>query len=186
MIQFLKKNLDLSDVISVRCISSSYLPDWRPGIDYKNTYSAHRDLGGGVSIDLIHEWDYIQYLFGQPKSIFYTSGKKSSLEVDCEDYALYIAEYMDKVIELHLDYFGRKTMRDIMVFTNHDTVIGNLIEGKVTFLKEEKTIDFSEERNDFQKKELIHFLNLIEHKVYEGNSINEAYRTINYTQGVVI
>ncbi len=185
VIRYLKENLDISKVIAVRCISSSYLPDWRPGIDYRETYSAHKDLGGGVSIDLIHEWDYIQFLFGKPYSIYYSTGKHSSLEVDCEDYALYIAEYEDMTVELHLDYFGRKTLREIMIITDSDTIVGDLVESKVKFLKECKEIDFSEKRNDYQKRELQHFLKLIERQTDDGNSIEEAYYTMQYTQGVV-
>jgi predicted dehydrogenase len=185
VIQYLKQNINFRDVISVRCISSSYLPDWRPGTDYRNTYSAHKDLGGGVSIDLIHEWDYIQYLFGKPESIFYASGKKSNLEVDCEDYAIYVANYADKIIELHLDYFGRKTLREIMIFTNQDTIVGDLVNSKVVYLKSGRIIDFSEERNDYQCKELRTFLNIIEHKCENENSILTAYQTLKYTQGVI-
>ena len=42
VIQYLKENIDFSNVYSVRCISSSYLPEWRPGTDYRNTYSAKK------------------------------------------------------------------------------------------------------------------------------------------------
>lgn len=184
VIQYLKNNINLKEVISARCISSSYLPEWRPGIDYRDTYSAHKDLGGGVSIDLIHEWDYIQYLFGKPDSIVYVAGKKSNLEIDCEDYALYIADYKDKVVELHLDYFGRKTIREVMFVMNNDTVIGDLVHSKITFLKSGKTIDLSEERNDFQKKEIKYFLDLINENKGK-NFAFEAYNTMNYTQGVI-
>lgn len=184
VIQYLKYNVNIDKVISARCISSSYLPDWRPGVDYRNTYSAHKDLGGGVSIDLIHEWDYLQYLFGKPNRILSMIGKKSNLELDCEDYAFYLAEYSDKVIELHLDYFGRKTIREIMLFTDDDTILGDLTNSRVTYLKSGRVIDFSENRNDFQKKELKYFLELLD-KGEHKNFAYEAYHTMNYTQGVV-
>jgi predicted dehydrogenase len=185
VIQYLKNNVKLEEVISVRCISSSYLPDWRPGVDYRDTYSAHKELGGGVSIDLIHEWDYIQYIFGKPEKILCSLGKKSNLEIDCEDYAYYIAEYKDKVVELHLDYFGRKPIREIMLFTKADTIVGDLVNSKVKYLKSGKIVDFSEDRNDFQKKELKYFLSLLIQDNVVRNYVLEAYNTMKYTQGVV-
>lgn len=185
VIEYLKQNISIEDVIGVRCISSSYLPDWRPGIDYRKTYSADKDLGGGVSIDLIHEWDYIKYLFGKPEEVSYMNGKVSNLELNCEDYAVYIAKYPDKFVELHLDYFGRKAMREIMIFTNEDTIIGDLINSKVVYMKEGRIIDFGEKRNDFQKKELSFFLDVIEKKQKNANNIQDAYETLKLTQGEI-
>ena len=52
VIQYAKEHIAKDQIFGVRCISSSYLPEWRPGQDYRDTYSAHRDLGGGVAIDL--------------------------------------------------------------------------------------------------------------------------------------
>ena len=57
VLQYVKEKINLEEVFAVRAISSSYLPEWRPGQDYRQCYSAHRDMGGGVGIDLIHEWD---------------------------------------------------------------------------------------------------------------------------------
>ena len=101
VIQYLKSKVDLKDVISVRAICSSYLPDWRKRLDYTKTYSANKKLGGGVRLDLIHEWDYLRYLFGTPKSVRCLYGKYSNLRIDTEDLAIYIAKYDDKQIELH-------------------------------------------------------------------------------------
>lgn len=184
VIQYLKNYVSDNRVIGARCISSSYLPEWRVGVDYRDTYSAHKELGGGVSVDLIHEWDYLKYLFGDPQKVLYASGKKSSLEIDCEDVALYIAEYEDKFVELHLDYFGRKTVREIMLFTEEETVVGDLVNSRVAFFKSGKVIDFKEERNDFQKNELYHFLDLMENR-NSDNGIGDAYKTILLTQGIV-
>lgn len=178
--EFVKKN----HIFGVRCICSSFLPEWRKGEDYRNSYSANAEMGGGVSIDLIHEWDYIKHLFGLPKRIAYCKGKKSSLEVNCEDTALYIAEYKDMFVEIHLDYFGRKSIREIMVFTEHDTVVGDLLNSQVVFQKAKKVIKFEENRDDFQKKELVHFLDIMQSRKSD-NSIWDAYKTIQLAQGIV-
>ncbi len=183
VIQYIKRNINTEDILSVRSISSSYLPDWRPGTDYRETYSAHKSMGGGVSIDLIHEWDYLTYLLGEPKKINYMSGKISELELDSEDYAVYMADYGDKIVELHLDYFGRKTLREILVFTREETIIGDIAGNKLLFLNSGKHMDFQEERDDYQIRELEHFLNMVEGKTENDSSIAHAVKVLELTQG---
>ena len=185
VIQWIKNNIDPSDVISVRSISSSYLPDWRPGQDYRETYSAHKDMGGGVSIDLIHEWDYLTYLFGWPRMVKSFIGKKSELEIDSDDYAIYIAEYEDKIAELHLDYFGRKTIREIQLFTDSDTIIGDIVNNRLMFLDSGNTIDFNEQRDDYQKRELTHFINMALCKEASEEGFHHAIQVLELTQGRV-
>lgn len=183
VIQYLKENIDFSKVYSMRCISSSYLPDWRPGTDYRNTYSAHKELGGGVSIDLIHEWDYIHYLIGSPKSVKSIISRKSDLEIDSDDIAVYIAEYTDKIVELHLDYFGRQTIRKVELYMKDDTIIADLVNQQIHFLKAGKIIDLSQERNEFQIRELQHFIDIISGKTVCDNDLDEACRILKITRG---
>lgn len=183
VIQYIRKNINLEDIISVRSISSSYLPNWRPGQDYRNTYSAHKNMGGGVSIDLIHEWDYLTYLFGWPKKICQLTGKKSGLEIDSDDFAIYIAEYANKIVELHLDYFGRKTIREIELFTRTDTIIGDIANNQIKFLVNKKIINFHEERNDFQIRELEHFIDMVFGISDIENSYLHGLKVLALTQG---
>ena len=96
-----------------RVICSSYLPDWRPGVDYRTVYSAHKAMGGGVTIDLIHEWDYLVELFGVPEQLYNFKGTYSDLEIDSDDLSVYIARYPTLLAEVHLDYFGRGCRRSI-------------------------------------------------------------------------
>ena len=182
VLQYVKNNVETKDVYSVRCISSSYLPDWRPGTDYRQTYSAQKALGGGVAIDLIHEWDYINYLFGAPEKVFSFRNKKSHLEIDTEDIAVYIGEYQDKMVELHLDYFGRKSIRKMELFSKEETIECNLIASEITYLKRGKTIEFGEERNSFQMEEMRHFFDLVLSGKKE-NAIPEAMRVLKLTRG---
>lgn len=183
VIQYLKNNIDFSQVYSMRCISSSYLPEWRSGVDYRNTYSAHKELGGGVSIDLIHEWDYICYLIGSPLNVKSIIKKKSDLEIDSDDIAVYIAEYDDKIVEVHLDYFGRKTIRQIELFCKNDTIIADLISQKLQYLNANEIIDLSQERNEYQINELKHFIDIITGAVICDNDLQESTRILRITRG---
>lgn len=178
VIQYVKNNFDLNSVYSARAICSSYLPDWRPGLDYRETYSAHLEQGGGVSIDLIHEWDYMMYLFGKPNQVANYRGKFSRLEIDSDDLSVYIAEYKNMLAEVHLDYFSRKTIRELQLFTAEDTIVADIVNSEIRFLKENRAIQFNEDRNSYQIKEIENFFDIIEGKANNENDIHTALATL--------
>jgi predicted dehydrogenase len=66
----------------------SDLRRWRPGVDYRNSYSARAELGGGVVRDCIHELDYLTWLLGPTASITAETANVSDLEIDVEDLGL--------------------------------------------------------------------------------------------------
>lgn len=183
VLQYVKNNIDLEQVYSARAISSSYLPDWRPHQDYRKTYSAHKDMGGGVSIDLIHEWDYLTWLFGMPTECKQMISKASNLEIDSDDLAIYIGRNKKTAFELHLDYFGRQTLRTLDLFTEGDTIHCDLIGGTVSYLKEGKTVKLESERNAFQMKEIEHFFEIINNKIENDSTPEHAYRVLKIAKG---
>ena len=174
IIKYLKENIDWNTVLSMRAMSSSYLPEWRPGTDYTKCYSARKELGGGVAADLIHEWDYISYFIGKPNNVHSILKKISDLDIDVEDVALYIGEYDDKVVEVHLDYFGRETLRDMYIFMKDDTLYCDLIKNTITYMKEGRKVSFDEERDDYQTAELKHFFDIVQGQIENDNSVYEA------------
>ena len=169
-------------VISARAISSSYLPDWRPGTDYRQTYSAHKEQGGGVRIDLIHEWDYLINMFGAPDKVSSISGKYSDLEIDSEDLAVYIAEYKDMLIELHLDYCGKVARRSLELITTDHIYVFDIINGKVIcdgLIKEE----YSEDPNDKYLEEMRHFIKIINGEVKNTSDLSHAICAMKVAEG---
>ncbi len=185
VLQYVKENIDLGKVVSVRAISSSYLPDWRPGQDYRQTYSAQAKLGGGVDIDLIHEWDYLTWIFGQPTECHGVVGRFSNLEIDSNDTALYVAKNDKLTFELHLDYFGRKPLRTLDIFTHEETIQCDIIAGNVTFLKEGRTLRFDCGRNAFQMAELRHFLDIIEGREMNDSNVRHAIQVLKLTKSII-
>ena len=164
-------------ILSVRAVSSSYLPAWRPGTDYRNTYSAHKDQGGGVRIDLIHEWDYLLDMFGRPERIMQISGKYSDLEIDSEDLAVYIAEYKDKIIELHLDYLGKYTQRYCELITSEHDYIFDIFKSRI--LRDGEILqEFKEEPNDKYIREMRCFLDIMTGRTENRNNLVHALYTL--------
>jgi predicted dehydrogenase len=185
VMQYLKAWVSEHRVYSARAICSTYLPDWRPGVDYKKTYSADRKLGGGVSIDLIHEWDYLTYLFGAPQSVLNAKGTYSELGLKSDDLSLYIGSYPDKLVSLHLDYFGRAERREIELYTRDDTIIGDLRKQEIRWLKSGERLALAEERDDYQRREIEAFLDMIEGKAENHNPPAVAYKTLSIALGDV-
>jgi predicted dehydrogenase len=185
VLQYVKANVDCCKAIAVRAMSSSYLPDWRPGQDYRKCYSAHRELGGGVSIDLIHEWDYLTTLFGIPEKIYSIQDKISSLEIDSDDIAIYIAKVGNLTIELHLDYFGRKAQRTLDIFMPEDTIHCDIIDGTIEYLKAGKAIELNAERNAYQMEEIKHFFAIADCEEESDSTAEHAFQILKLTKGYI-
>lgn len=185
VLQYVSNHIDCSKAISIRAISSSYLPDWRPGQDYRQCYSAHRNMGGGVDIDLIHEWDYLTYLFGMPTECQSIRTKISNLEIDSDDLAIYIARNQSMSFELHLDYFGRKSVRTLDILMPDDTIHCDIINGTISYLKGGKNIVLNSERNAFQIAEIRHFFDIFENKLPNDSNVSHAVQVLKLTKGII-
>ncbi|MBL7688605.1 MAG: hypothetical protein JNJ49_11260, partial [Bdellovibrionaceae bacterium] len=110
----------------------SYLPDWRPGRDYRSLYSSSARLGGGVHIDLIHEFDFASYWFGPYQSISGRLAKVSRLEIDSIDDCASLTKHSGGVIgTVHLDYYRPVARREFEVVFPEVVVRGDLLTSKI-------------------------------------------------------
>jgi len=118
LLQRLKDLLQNEKVINVNVKCGQYLPTWRPERDYRESYSAKKEEGGGVLLDLSHEIDYLQWLFGKMKEIKSYQVKISDLEIDSDDVTLLIGK-TDKniMVSLSLDYISKISHRKVLVDT---------------------------------------------------------------------
>jgi len=156
------------------------LPDWRPNVDYRKIYSAIKELGGGVSIDLIHELDYLTYLFGMPDEIIRCIGKYSNLEISSDDLAIYICKYRDKLIEVHLDYFGRIQKREVELYCGDKVIVGDILKNKLII--GDKEFCFEENPNDKYIREMEYFIGCIENGVKTENEIQNAQSVLKLSR----
>jgi len=107
----------------------SYLPNWRPKADYRQSYSAKNSEGGGVLRDLSHELDYVLWLFGSWRRLTAFGGHLSSLEIDSDDvYSLLMETERCPLVSIQLNYLDRVPRREISVTNDHHTVRVDLIK----------------------------------------------------------
>lgn len=185
VIRELKAFVEKNKVFSFRGICSSYLPEWRKTGDYRECYSAQKEMGGGVELDLIHEIDYLKWVFGTPIGVKTVTGKKSDLDITSNDIAQYVFEFKDVIGSLHLDYFGRyfsDSKREIEIFTSEDTLVFDLSNNCVKSLKNDAVKELDIE--DMYKNEMNYFLNIIENeeKVHY-NMPSEAIESLKIALG---
>ena len=120
-------------VLSIEAHCGQWLPDWRPGRDYRQTASASRQAGGGVLRDLSHELDYVCWLAGPWKRVFATGGRVSDLEIDVEDsVSLLIETEGCRQVAVSLNYLDRPAGRHVTLNTASGTIRADLLTGKLT------------------------------------------------------
>ena len=95
--------------------SQSWLPDWRPDRDYRDSYSA-RPGEGGVLRDLVHEIDYATVLFGAPVLLGAGVAVGGPLEMDAEQAATLLwTSGRAFHVTMRLDYVTRPSSRGVVV-----------------------------------------------------------------------
>lgn len=176
LIKWTKQIIDPTEVLEVHAYCGSYLPSWRSQIDYRKNYSAIKALGGGVHLDLIHEIDYIRFLFGLPSKTDRLLRKVSGLEIDSIDSAFYWLHYQNFNVSVCLNYFRKSPKRTLEIVTKEHTLTLDFLkfeatndDGKVLF----STVPDIQETYDQQMK---YFITHLHEPVM--NSIDEAVETL--------
>lgn len=139
-------------LVSVGIHVGSYLPDWRPETDYRKSYSAKSDQGGGVLRDLSHELDYALWLFGPWRRLAASGGHLSHLEIDSDDAFTFIMETERcPLVSIHMNYLDRVPRREILVNTDRHTIRVDLIKNLMAIDGAEESVIV--ERDDTYRAE---------------------------------
>ena len=154
-------------ILWARVEVGQYLPDWRPWQDYRQSYTARRDLGGGVILDASHELDYIIWLLGQPTEVMCMAGKVSDLEVDVEDCATVLLRFASGAhADVHMDFVQRWYARSCKLVGEQGTIIWNYPAHQVRIYKAEtdswETMIYTFDSNKMYVAEVQHFLGCVD------------------------
>lgn len=167
--------------VNVYC--GSYLPEWRPGADYRKCYSAIPELGGGVHIDLIHDIDYVYWIFGKPESYQGICRNVSSLDIRAIDYANYQLIYPGFTASIILNYYRRDYKRTLEVVFEDDTWTVDLKENAICNSKGVVIFKGKNAPLDTYKSQLEYFIDIVVNGGNPENNINVAYDILKICLG---
>lgn len=172
-------------VIAIRAQFGHYLPDWHPQEDYRTSYSARRELGGGIILDAIHEIDYARWLLGEVEKVACLSGKLTGLDIDTEDTAAILLSFADGAIgEIHVDYVQRAYTRTCEVLGDEGTIRWDYVAGEVSVFRSgssewqvlRQPADWTP--NDMYVDEMRHFLRCLSREETPALDVPEAARVL--------
>ena len=164
---------NLGQISYVRAHWGEYLPNWHPWEDYREGYSARKDLGGGVILTLSHPIDYLLWLFGGVSEVSAAAGEANLLDIEVEELISANLRFKNRILgSLHLNYLQRPA-------DHHLEIIGS--EGEVSWDYHTETLTrFSHQENcreefslpeGFSRNEM--FLQEISHfrEIIRGNEV---------------
>ncbi len=113
----------LGKTLTVHAHWGEYLPQWHPWEDYRQSYAARADLGGGVIVTLTHPLDYLRYLLGEVESLWSFNGHISPLEIDVEDVAEIGLRFVNGAVGgVHVNYFQRPPVHRLEIVGTKGTL----------------------------------------------------------------
>ena len=109
-----------------------YLPGWHPWEDWRASYAARRDLGGGVHHTLSHPFDYLRMLFGDATGVAGCLVTDGVLGVDVAEVADVSLRFEGGVsAQVHLDYVSRPTRHHAEIVCDEGTIRWDYMTGQL-------------------------------------------------------
>lgn len=184
---------ELGRILSVRAVVGERLTTMHTYEDYKETYMARKDMGGGVVTNqLVHEMDYLYYLFGKPVSVYAIGGTQGNLGIDVEDNCdgIFVMESEEtgKVsVSVHADFYQSPPSRFVKVVGEKGQIEADLIHAVVT-----KTVcDVTEQmafpqfaRNDMFIQELQMFLDAVNKDEKEAITLEDGIVSLKMAMAI--
>ncbi len=126
----------LGHALTVHAHWGEYLPNWHPWEDYRQSYAARSDLGGGVIRTLTHPLDYLRFLLGEIDALWSFNGHISPLELDVEDVAEIGLKFASSAIGgVHVNYVQRPPVHRLEIAGTNGSLCWDNADGTLQLYK---------------------------------------------------
>lgn len=175
--------------LNVRVEAGFYLPFWHPWENYQDFYMSWKTGGGGALLDISHEIDYLNWIFGSIQEVNGLIGTVSDLDISSDDLSSSILRFKSGLIgELHLDLLQFDESRYCKVIFTDGVVVADLMSNEIrTFAKNSKKWKIKKLKVDFNKvyeNEYLDIINRARGKRSIGCSLSESSHVMQVIEGI--
>jgi predicted dehydrogenase len=169
-------------ILWARAEVAQYLPDWRPWQDYRQSYTARRELGGGIILDASHEIDYMLWLLGPPRELTCMAGQVSGLDTNVEDCATILLRLRSGAqADIHMDFAQRTPSRSCVVAGDRARLEWNHAQNQVRIVRPDsdaEVIEYNFEANQMYIAEVEDFFSCVHNRITANHGVAEAELTL--------
>ncbi len=164
---------------SVSAVCASWLPDWQPGRDFRKSFRMRKAESGGVHLELIHELDYVTWLFGQPASRTVTLRKSSDVTFDAPDEAHYELHYPDFPATIDLSCCSKDIVRRLTItFTDGEVWMADLLDFTVRTATGDTLFSSKATMEDVYEAQMRHVLDCVVGRAASLHPVRDALETL--------
>jgi predicted dehydrogenase len=168
-----------------------YMPGWHPWEDFRQSYAARKDLGGGVVNTLCHPIDYLRWMFGDAESLWAYTSTASELKLEVEDTAEIGMQFKSGTLgTVHLDYLQRPGRHALEIIGDQGSLQWDNATGIARLYRASRNeweevlppADF--ERNQLFLAEMAHFIRVVKGEETSGCTLEDGLAALKLTQAV--
>ncbi len=164
-----------------------YLPGWHPWEDYRKSYAARKDLGGGVLLTLCHNFDYLRWIFGEATVHSALLGYHSGLELDVEDSAEVSLVFEEGLLgSVHLNFTQQPGKHSLEVVGTEGSLAWDYYQNRIDLNSLDQDGSLVEEcltAKDFERSQLFvdemdHFISVVQGKEEPRCSLEDGIKAL--------
>ena len=180
-------------LLSARATYGEYLPEMHPWEDYRGSYSARQELGGGVILTLCHPLDYLRWIVGEVTGVWAFVCRINNFEIQVEDTAEIGLQFLNGALgSVNLNYNQRPSSHYLEIVGVEGTLRWDNETGAVSIFQAQESessdvkpgqwelysVPDGFERNDMFLAEMTHFLEVIRGQAIPACSLYDGRKAL--------
>jgi predicted dehydrogenase len=176
----------IGKIVYARTQWGEYLPDWHPWEDYRQSYAANKNIGGGPALTLSHEIDMMLWLFGKVRNVKGLMNHNSSLEIDAEHAVDLLIQFENGITaNIHLDYIQKPPARNTEIIGDQGKIYFDYYQNEIRAIfslegQEQEVYKAPEDfdRNQLFIDELKYFFECLQKREPFSSNVNNAVEVV--------